>query len=180
MIVLTGASASGKTEVAKMLAKKYGIVKVITTTTRDIRINEENGKDYFFVSKERFEEMIKQNLFVETTLYNSNYYGSTKDQIQNNKAIVIDPVGLKSYIALNDPRIITFYLEAREETRRKRMEQRGDDPEKIIKRIENDRIAFSRENIAKTDFYINSETQNIEEVTDNIYKLYKEALKNRE
>ena len=64
MIVLSGASASGKTEVAKMLSSKYGIVKVITTTTRDLRVGEVNGRDYFFVSKERFKEMIKEDCFV--------------------------------------------------------------------------------------------------------------------
>ena len=43
MIVLSGASASGKTEAAKMLTSKYGIVKAITTTTRPMRVNEVDG-----------------------------------------------------------------------------------------------------------------------------------------
>ena len=43
MIVLSGASASGKTEVTKVLASKDGIVKVITTTTRKMRIHEADG-----------------------------------------------------------------------------------------------------------------------------------------
>ena len=64
MIVLSGASASGKTEVAKMLAKKYGITKVVTTTTREKRNGEIHGKDYFFVSKNEFEIMIKEKKFV--------------------------------------------------------------------------------------------------------------------
>ena len=71
MIVLAGASASGKTEVAKELAKRYGITKVITTTTRNIRVGEVDGRDYFFVSKERFEEMINEGRFVEHTLPSS-------------------------------------------------------------------------------------------------------------
>ena len=79
MIVLSGASASGKTEAAKMLMVKYGIQKAITTTTRPVRCNEVNGKDYFFVSKEVFEQMIKEDRFVEHTLYNGNYYAD--DQI---------------------------------------------------------------------------------------------------
>ena len=75
MIVLAGASASGKTEVAKELAKKYGITKVITTTTRDMRVNEVNGRDYFFVSKEEFERMVHDGCFVEYTVFNENLYG---------------------------------------------------------------------------------------------------------
>ena len=110
MIVLAGASASGKTEVAKMLAAKYGIVKAITTTTRDMRVGESNGRDYFFVSKAQFKDMIEQNRFVEFTTYNDNLYGSTKDQIAPNKCVVVDPAGLKAYIALNNPDIALLLI----------------------------------------------------------------------
>ncbi len=179
MIVLAGASASGKTEVAKMLAKKYGIVKTITTTTRNKRLGEVDGKDYFFVSKEQFEIMLRQDKFVEHTIYNGNYYGSTKEQIGHNKCIVIDPAGLRSYIALNSSYIVTFYLEAKEETRFQRMLDRGDDKELAKSRLEHDRIAFLDEKIPSVDFKINSETQNIEEVADEIVRLYKKELKKR-
>ena len=117
MIVLAGASASGKTEVAKILASKYGIVKAIATTTRDLRVGEVNGRDYFFVSKDEFKKMIEDGRFVEHTIYNDNYYGSTKDQVAKNKCVVVDPAGLKAYIALHDSNIITFFLDSTENTR---------------------------------------------------------------
>ena len=179
MIVLAGASASGKTEVAKELAKKYGITKVITTTTRKMRVNEVNGRDYFFVTKERFEEMIKEGRFVEYTIFNGNYYGSTKDQIAPSKCVVIDPAGLKAYIALNDPNIVAFFLDCEEETRYKRMLARGDDPEDAKKRVEHDRYAFKPENIADVDYHIDSENFNVEEVTDYIYRKYFKILESR-
>ena len=173
MIVLAGASASGKTEVAKLLAKKYGIVKIITTTTRDMRVGEVDKRDYFFVSKEEFERKVVAGDFVEYTVYNGNLYGSTKDQIADNKCVVIDPAGLRSYIALNDPRIVTFFLEADEETRRARMIMRGDLPEKIESRIAHDRELFKEENIAHVDYKIDSSSRHsVEEVTDEIYHLY--------
>ena len=179
MIVLAGASASGKTEVAKVLAKKYGITKIVTTTTRDKRVGEVNGVDYFFVSKEEFEKMILDDRFVEYTLYNGQMYGSTKDQIANDKCVVIDPAGLRSYINLNNKNIVTFYLEADEETRHKRMILRGDDAEKIKSRIENDRIAFKKKNIAKVDYVIDaSDAHSIEEVAKNVYQLYISHQKN--
>ena len=174
MIVLAGASASGKTEVAKMLSSKYGIVKVITTTTRDMRVGEVNGRDYFFVSKEKFQEMIKEDRFVEHTIYNGNFYGSTKDQINQNKCIVVDPAGLKAYIALNNPNIYTFFLDSEEETRKKRMIMRGDKPEKIGCRIIHDREAFKATNIPPVNYHINSETKTVEEVADEIYRIYQE------
>lgn len=179
MIVLAGASASGKTEVAKELAKKYGITKVITTTTRSMRVGETNGKDYFFVSKEKFELMLQEGRFVEHTLYNENLYGSTKDQIMANRCVVIDPAGLRAYIALNDPTIVTFFLESNEETRFKRMLLRGDKEEDAKKRVSHDRLAFRPENIADVDFRINSETRSVEEVTDDVYNKYIETLKKR-
>lgn len=178
MIVLAGASASGKTEVAKLLAKKYQIKKIVTTTTREKRKGEVDGVDYFFVSKKMFEQMIQDGKFVEYTLYNGNMYGSTKDQIANNKCVVIDPAGLRSYIALNNPTIVTFYLECDEDTRAERMVSRGDDPDKIKSRIENDRIAFKKENVATVDYVIDSsKNQSVEQVTDHIYKIYKSLQK---
>ena len=179
MIVLAGASASGKTEVAKMLAAKYGIVKAITTTTRDMRVGESNGRDYFFVSKAQFKDMIEQNRFVEFTTYNDNLYGSTKDQIAPNKCVVVDPAGLKAYIALNNPDIITFFLDSKEETRMHRMHLRGDDEEKIKNRLIHDREAFKAERIPQVDHHIDSETKTVEEVADMIYQIYQEFLSNK-
>ena len=179
MIVLAGASASGKTEVAKELARKYGITKVITTTTRDMRVGEVNGRDYFFVSKEQFERMIQEGRFVEYTFYNNNLYGSTKDQISSNKCVVIDPAGLRAYLGLNDRNIVTFFLDANEDTRFKRMLLRGDKEEVAKNRVEHDRFAFSPENIADVDFHIDSENFDVEKVADMVYEKYKEILKER-
>ena len=178
MIVLSGASASGKTEVAKVLAKKYGITKVITTTTRSMREGETNGKDYFFISKEEFLEKIKNKEFVEYVTYNDNYYGSTKDQVAADKCIVTEPNGLKSYIKLKrqNKNIITFFLESDEATRYERMLLRGDGKKKAIERIKGDRIAFSKENIPHVDFHIESEESSVEEVADTIYNKYQEKL----
>lgn len=172
MIVLSGASASGKTEVAKMLAEKYNIVKVITTTTRPMRIHETNGKDYFFVSEEKFAEMIKEGRFVETTFYNNYHYGSTKDQIADNKCIVVDPAGLIEYVKLGDESIVTFFLDSKEETRHKRMLERGDDPEIAKKRVEHDKAAFQKDKLPKVDYHIESEKSSVEQVTDEIYRIY--------
>ena len=177
MIVLSGASASGKTEAAKMLMSKYGIMKAITTTTRPMRCNEVNGKDYFFVSKERFNQMIDEGLFIEHTIYNGNYYGSTKDQIADNRSVVIDLEGLKSYSSLNDKRIVTFYLSTSEDVRYKRMLERGDSEKDAIRRIENDRRIFAANQIPNVDFRIDSENKTIEQVADEVYRLYCKKMK---
>ena len=177
MIVLSGASASGKTEAAKMLMVKYGIRKAITTTTRPMRVHEVDGKDYFFVSVDKFNQLIKEDKFVEHTFYNGNYYGSTKDQIANDRVVVIDLEGLKSYSRLNDKRIVTFYLSTCEEIRFKRMLERGDKREDAIRRIENDKKVFANGQIPDVDYKIDSENRSIEEVADLIYDLYEKHIK---
>lgn len=178
MIILVGASASGKTEIAKILARKYGIAKAITHTTRDMRDGERNGVDYFFVSKDEFAILAKQNAFVETTLYNGNNYGCSKSQVNDDKAVIVDPNGLKSFQALNDPRVITFYIEADESTRYQRMLSRGDSIANALKRIENDKKDFKPENVAAVDHVIINQDTTLEEAADIVYRKYLGALKN--
>lgn len=172
MIILVGASASGKTEVAKLLAEKYGIQKMTTTTTRPKRINEVDGRDYFFLSKEQFEKLIEKDSFVETTLYNNNYYGSNKDQIALNRSIVVDPKGLSAYLALNNPTIQTFVLTASENTRFNRMLVRGDKLKDVKERIKKDKTEFAFEKVKDAQHFIETDNLSIEEVADIIYKIY--------
>ena len=179
MLVLSGASASGKTEVAHVIAKKYGFQRVITVTTREKRQGEVDGVDYFFVTKEQFLQLIKEDKLVEYTVYNNNYYGSKKDEIKDNKILVIDSEGLKSYIALNNPSIITFALIADSETRKKRMIARGDKQEDVERRIASDRTVFSKTNLKGVNFFIENIHCTLDETADDIYKKYIDRLNNK-
>lgn len=176
MIVLSGASASGKTEVAKILASKYGITKVITTTTRPMRKGEINGRDYFFVTKEQFLEKKANRDFVEYTQYNGNLYGSTKDQVADDKCVVIDPVGMKSYILLKNPTVCTFFLDCCEKIRYERMLMRGDHKNDALTRIENDRISFAENKIPKVNYRVTNEDGPLEVIADYIYEQYTKFL----
>lgn len=176
MIILVGASASGKTEVAKLLAKRYGIVKAITTTTRSMRVGERDGVDYFFITKEEFLKRKASNNFVETTQYNGNYYGCSKSQIEDTKAVIVDPNGLKSFLKLNNPSVVTFYLHASDDVRAKRMRSRGDLESSIASRLEGDKVEFAKEKIAPTDFVISTDDKTLDEVTELVYKSYKSKL----
>ena len=177
MLVISGASASGKTEIANIIAKKYGFLRVITVTTRAMRQGETNGKDYFFVSKEEFVKLINNDELVEYTIYNNNYYGSRKDQIKDDHILVIEANGLKSYIALNNPSIITFALIADEETRKERMISRGDKIEDIKARLKNDKTIFSEENLKGVNYFINNSSCDKNDIADEIYQKYIKSLK---
>lgn len=176
MILLVGASASGKTVTALDLQKRYGLIKAITTTTREMRVGETDGVEYFFISKEEFKKRLADGKFVEHSLYNDNYYGCGVDQVDDNKIVVLDPNGLHSFLKLNNKHVVSFLLIADEKTRQARMVSRGDKQENINKRLKNDVDDFSLEKIGKVDFIIHTENQSIEETSDQIYKLYKEKI----
>ncbi len=177
MLILIGPSASGKTEVAKYLFKKYNISKIVTYTTRQPRIHEIKDLDYHFISLDEFARLTQENYFAETTYYNSNYYGTAKKDIQDDKCIIVDPNGLKSFLALNNPRIISFYLNSNEEIRYQRMLNRNDKIEEAKKRIINDRIAFNDANLNGITYVIDSDNVSIENIGDEIMNLYKNILR---
>ncbi len=168
MIILVGASASGKTEIAKKLYASFGMKKAITHTTRPMRQGEKQDVDYHFVSRETFLDMKEKDLFVETTFYNGNYYGCSKAEVGDEKCIILDPNGVASFLALHDPHIITFYLRASEETRRYRMSIRGDEEKSIESRILNDRDAFADAKIPPVDFTIDCDSDSVEELAKRI------------
>ncbi len=179
MILLIGASASGKTEISRALAIKYGISKAITHTTRAPRNGEINGVDYYFVDEEEFAQLAKQGAFVETTLYNGCHYGCSKAEIADDKAVVVDPNGLKSFLKLKDPSIVAFYLDANESTRKSRMHSRGDKEEDIKKRLENDKAAFTADKLLGIDYFIKSDDADIVTITKDVYTKYVSKLKER-
>lgn len=177
MLILIGPSASGKTEVAKLLASRYNITKIVTYTTRKPRIHEINGVDYHFVSVEEFARLTEQNFFVETTYYNSNYYGTAKKDIKDDKCIILDPNGLKSFLALKDERIISMYLNSEEEIRYQRMIKRNDSEEDAKRRLINDRIAFNDSNLQGITFVVDSDNITLDELTNKIHNLYVNILR---
>ena len=179
MIILVGASASGKTATALKLQEKYGLKKAVTTTTRKMRINEQDGVDYFFVSRTTFLKRLKENKFVETTLYNDNFYGCGIDQVGDDKIIVLDPNGVQAFRNLNNHNIIIFLIESSPKIREQRMHDRGDEEEKIIERLENDIVDFDNQKIGKVDFKINTDNLTIDEVASLIYQKYQEKIKNK-
>jgi guanylate kinase len=177
MIILTGPSASGKTEIAKILFLKYGIRKVITHTTRPIRPSETADVDYHFVTEETFQKLNTEHYFVETTLYNTFHYGTSYTELGDNKVLIVDPNGLKAFIALNNPRFVTFYIDASETTRINRMIIRGQDFDFAKQRIAFDRQSFNPERLPTFNYVINNEVITIEAAADHIYSLYKQHIK---
>ena len=77
IIIISSPSGAGKTTLCKMLLKKVkNIILSISYTSRNKRLNELDGKDYYFVSKEKFLKLEKKNYFIESCNNFNNYYGS--------------------------------------------------------------------------------------------------------
>lgn len=176
MIILIGASASGKTEISKYLIANYNFKKFVTTTTRPIRFNEKNDIDYHFISEDKFKEDIKNNKFIEYTKYNSNFYGTYKSEINDNAVLIIEINGLKHFKNLNNSHIVSFYLKCDENIRIKRMIERKDLKADIDKRIKNDRVCFNEEISKYCDYTLDSSIKTIKELSDEIYNIYKSKL----
>ncbi len=96
LIALTAPSGAGKTTIARHLLSTFDeLAFSISATTRERRPHEEHGRDYYFLSKEEFEEKIAQEQFVEwEEVYKGQYYGTLKSEIErirkNGKHVIFD------------------------------------------------------------------------------------------
>ena len=81
IVVLSSPSGAGKTTLVKKIAQENNFKISISYTTRKPRTNEANGNDYFFISEEKFKNLIDNNEFLEYAKVFENYYGSSKNQV---------------------------------------------------------------------------------------------------
>lgn len=176
MLILLGPSASGKTESAKIMINRYPISRVVTCTTRPQRVNEIDGFDYHFVSESKFMNLLKHNYFAETAVYNGYCYGTPLEELRDDKLIILEPQGLKSFQDINLCKIVAIFLQTKEDTRIERMGKRGDAPEDIQKRILADRIEFDVTKIKGLDLIIDTSNITLSELADTIYTNYLRLL----
>ena len=86
LIIISSPSGAGKTTLCKLLLKKMKNINLsISYTSRSKRLNEVDGRDYYFVSKEKFLILKKKNFFIETAINFKNYYGSPYKNINLSK-----------------------------------------------------------------------------------------------
>ena len=94
MIVLSSPSGAGKTTLTKLLSTNSNYLISISHTTRKPRINETDGKDYYFVNEKEFKSLINKNEFLEYAQVFKNFYGTTilpvTDGLKKGKNIIFD------------------------------------------------------------------------------------------
>lgn len=172
MIVIVGASASGKTEIAKILFNKYHYQKCVTTTTRLPRTHEQNGVDYHFLTKEEFLYNKKQDAFVEVTTYQNNFYGINRQDIKEERVVILDPSGANELFYQLKKKIYIVFVESSKEKRQARMLARGDNPDSVDKRLQSDDQYFQEDKLFHIDLHIYNNNETLEELADLIHKNY--------
>lgn len=144
LIVVSGPSGAGKDTIVNEVVKRENINAwiSISMTSRSPRGQEENGKEYFFVTREEFEDNISKNNFLEYAEYNGNYYGTPKHKIEEylNKGIdvilIIEIQGALQIKELIPEALFIFIMPPSMEELKKRLIARGtDSPDKIISRF---------------------------------------------
>lgn len=176
MIVLVGASASGKTELAKQLYQTYGYTKCITTTTREPRKNEINGIDYHFLSNDEFQSKMNQNAFYEVTKYNEYFYGIQKADVNRGGVVIVDPNGANTLVEKAGRDVFVVYVETSKLVRKQRMTLRGDDPKIIEKRLTNDAHVFDTKLFKRIDLHLYNEKHTLSELTSAVHNAYQAYL----
>ena len=182
LILISSPSGGGKNSVIKaLLAQFENSAQFVTTTTREPREGEENGKDYFFRSREEFEAMMADSGFVETNEYAGNIYGTEKaklDEFLGAFDIVFsqaDVHGKHSLDALAIPHLSIFLLPESIDILKNRIIARGGVSEEKM----NERMKIAEEELETSKDYdhriVNAEGK-LEDTVEEIKKIIKKYV----
>lgn len=137
MIVIVGASASGKSTLQKQMVeqKPSRYKKVVTYTTRPPRRGEKAGIDYHFVTEKQFQELVDKGFFIEHNEYRGWHYGTAKEDChdENDCIAVLTPAGFRA-LKKNDIKTISVYLYVDRRSLMLNILQRGDDIDEAYRR----------------------------------------------
>ena len=157
IFVISSPSGGGKTSLIKKLLedpRSEGTVLSISHTTREKRLNEKDGVDYFFTDKKSFEDKIKKNDFLEYATVFDNYYGTSQEtvntQVSQGKTVILelDWQGAKQ-VKSKIPCYLIFLLPPSIDDLKKRLIDRNLDESEIIEK----RINEAKNEISNSEIY---------------------------
>ncbi len=162
LFVISGASGVGKSTVLKkVMAARKDLQFSVSATTRPPRPGEEEGVHYYFVSKETFEQMLKDDAFVEYSAHAANYYGTPKAELEKklklgSVILDIEPNGAFQVSEKRDDVILIFIMPPSMEELARRLCSRGDTSEEQIK-IRQERAIWEIEQSSRYDHIVINE-----------------------
>lgn len=143
LFVITGPSGCGKTTLVKQVMENVKDVQFsVSHTTRKKRNSEKEGRDYYFVAKSEFEQMIKEEKLAEWTVIHGNHYGTSKREIEKKGTrgdllLDIDVQGAEQIKSKSKRGVFIFILPPLFEELKARLEERGQEsPDSIKERLE--------------------------------------------
>ena len=152
IFVFSGASGVGKSSALKrVMEARQDLRFSVSATTRKPRPGEEDGVHYFFVTKERFEQMIEDREMLEYDAHHENLYGTPRNQLLGEKHVVLDiePNGAFQVKRNYPDAALIFVTPPSLEELERRLRGRGDTPEEQIQV----RMARAKWEIAQSDHY---------------------------
>jgi guanylate kinase len=180
LIIISGPSGVGKnTVVDSLLKKNVPLERVVTQTARPPRGKEQNGVDYYFISKKKFENLIKKKFFLEWAIVHNAYYGTGKEAVEKiinqgqNALLVIDVQGalqVKDYIKDS---VLIFIKAENYEVLKTRIKKRGHnmDPADLKNRLDNARMEMAI--AGEYDYLVVNKEGRLNETVEQITKIFK-------
>lgn len=172
ILLVSGPSGSGKSTLIKKLMKDYEgkVYFSISSTTRNIRNDEQDGVNYFFINEEEFKNDISKGLFLEWAKVHNNYYGTSIKQVkrafEENKIVILDIDVQGFHLAkekFSNEITSVFITTPNKQELIKRLSKRGTDSNDVInKRVKNAEEEMSH--INEYDYFI---------INDDFKKAYK-------
>ncbi len=144
IVILSSPSGAGKTTLVKEISKKKNFKISISHTTRKPRSNEINGKDYFFITDNEFNDLKKKDAFIESADVHGHQYGTLKafveEKLENNISVVLD-IDVQGFIQISNSIkevVSIFIIPPSLDELKKRLILRGLDADDVInRRMEN-------------------------------------------
>ena len=174
MFVISGASGVGKSTVLKqVMAGRDDLKFSVSATTRPPRPGEVDGVHYYFVTKARFEEMIRENAFLEYDAHAGNYYGTPRAQAEEKMEqglllLDIEPMGAKQVKQSAPDAVLIFIMPPSREELERRLRGRGTETEESIQ----ERLATARQELAEQDkFTVKLVNNQIEPCAAELYQV---------
>lgn len=140
LLVISGPSGSGKSTIAKRLLEDPRIEFSVSATTRPMRAGEVDGRDYHFVGRERFRELVDQGAFIEWADVHGNLYGTLREPLERALAagriylLEIDVQGANKLQAIGVEALYVFLAPPDMSALRARLVGRGTDAPDVIER----------------------------------------------
>ena len=171
--IITGPSGVGKNTIIEAMSTDLDFYFSVSHTTRPQRESEVDGKDYHFVTEEKFKSLVDENLMIEYEQYGGFYYGTSKKEILKESNIILldlEVNGATKLLSENDD-FIGIFIDIDDNELVKRLKNRGHDENFIDKRMQ--LASIQREKKSHYQYHVDNVDikSSVNQILDIIYEL---------